>query len=95
MPGASKNEGSPKRLSKGCTGASRMLRIGRLVTKETRMRPSQDEWSVLVHEVHEAVQGARQEREDHLRPVERGNRDQVKTKSSALVEATITTSMSK
>src|SRR5215207_2019262 len=37
----------------------------------------QDHGSVLVHEVYKAIKGARQEREDHLRAVERRDRDQV------------------
>jgi hypothetical protein len=37
----------------------------------------QDHGSILVHEVYKAVESARQEREDHLRAVERRDRDQV------------------
>src|SRR5215217_568542 len=46
----------------------------------------QDHGSVLVHEVYKAVKGARQEREDHLRAVERGDRDQVEDEEQGVGE---------
>src|SRR5918997_1260626 len=46
----------------------------------------QDHGPVLVHEIYEAVEGAWQEREDHFRAVERGDRDQVEDEKQCVGE---------
>src|SRR5215204_4456083 len=46
----------------------------------------QDHGSVLVHEIYKAVKSARQEREDHLRAVEWGDRDQVEDEEQCVGE---------
>src|ERR671913_2351304 len=82
----SKDHGETEKGQEGSYGGEQDAQDGELGHERDQDDAEQDHGSVLVHEVYKAVKGARQEREDHFRAVERGDRDQVEDEEQCVGE---------
>src|SRR5215207_5868330 len=74
---SSEDHGETEKGQEWSYGGEQDVEDGEVGHERDQDETKQDHGSELVHEVYKAVKGARQEREDHLRAVERGDRDQV------------------
>src|SRR5215208_1548140 len=80
------NYGQPKEVKEWSYGGEQDVEDGEVRQERDQDKTEQYHGSVLVHEDYEAVQGTGQEGEDHLRAVERGDRDQVEDEEQSVRE---------
>src|SRR5215211_7774409 len=82
----SEDQGQTKQGKEGSYGGEQNGEDWEVGHKRDQDETQQDHGSVLVHEIYKAVQGSRQEREDHLRAVEWGDRDQIENEEQGIGE---------
>src|ERR671921_445964 len=82
----SKDHGETEKGQEGSYGGEQDAQDREVGHERDQDDAEQDHGSVLVHEIYKAVKSARQEREDHLRAVEWGDRDQVEDEEQCVGE---------